>query len=130
MSSKIETFSVQDAIERINTAQGVASAKPMLVDKSVRQMALEEAIRLTVGQRDKEYGSPYVNMSILAGMVRAYLADREVTAADMAAINILIKLSRLASNPTHRDSWIDAAAYAGIGLECALSEKAKNGAKD
>lgn len=89
-------------------------------EKSVRQRALEEAIALTTGDRNKAYGSPYPNLKTLAGMVTAYLGGRRtVTAADVAAINILMKLSRISVNPTHHDSWVDAAAYAGIGLECA-----------
>lgn len=91
-------------------------------DKPTRQVALEEAIKLTTGDRNAAYGEPYTNMKVLAGMVREYMGSRPMssfTAADMAAVNILIKLSRISGNPTHRDSWVDAAAYAGIGLECA-----------
>lgn len=107
-----------------NLATGVLgpSSSITLTDKPVRQQALEEAVKLTCGDRNASYGDPYVNLKILAGMVREYMGARSMksfTAADMAAVNILIKLSRISVNPTHRDSWVDAAAYAGIGLECA-----------
>lgn len=94
----------------------------MTPDKSVRQLALEEAVKLTCGDRDRSYGSPYNNLTIAANLIKAYMGNRPMvsfTAADMAAVNILIKLSRLSYNPTHHDSWVDATAYAAIGLECA-----------
>lgn len=115
-----------------NKSQYSAAASCSTVrDKPTRQVALEQAIELTTGDRNRAYGDPYTNMKVLAGMVREYMGNRSMdsfTAADMSAVNILIKLSRISTNPTHRDSWIDAAAYAGIGLECAnavLNEKLK-----
>ena len=92
--------------------------------KSIREGALDEAIKLTCGERDKTYGPPTENLTRIANLFKAYMGNRSVhsiTAADIAAFNVLTKLSRVATNPTHRDSWVDAAAYAAIGLECAMT---------
>jgi hypothetical protein len=109
------------SVKDYTSGAGISAAAKILC-KPTRQVALEEAVKLTVGDRNVSYGEPYANMKVLAGMVREYMGNRSMnsfTAADMAAVNILIKLSRISVNPTHRDSWVDAAAYAGIGLECA-----------
>ena len=114
-------FSLHDAVGKIEGAYTIGTGIKV-PNKPARQIALEEATRLTVGDRDKEYGPPIINLTQAANLIKAYIGDRPMnsfTAVDMAAVNILIKLSRLANNPNHRDSWVDAAAYAAIGLECA-----------
>lgn len=96
--------------------------------QSPREAALREAIKLTCGDRNVAYGPPTANLERLADLIRAYFGTREITtiqSTDVAAINILIKLARLATNPTHHDSWVDAAAYAGIGLECSKTLKVR-----
>lgn len=99
---------------------GVTSAQAR--EESAREQALKEAIKLTCGDRNIAYGPPAENLTRVANLFKAYMGDRlvcSITAADIAAYNVLLKLSRVATNPTHRDSWVDAAAYAAIGLECA-----------
>lgn len=89
---------------------------------TIREAALQEGIGLTMGDRNAAYGAPNINLTKMAMMMRGYFNGRTVdsfTSADMAAIMILAKLSRLAGNLTHHDSWVDAAVYAAIGLECA-----------
>lgn len=89
---------------------------------TIREAALLEGINLTMGDRNAAYGAPNVNLTKMAMMLRGYFNGRSTesfTSADMAAIMILAKLSRIAGNQTHHDSWVDAAVYAAIGLECA-----------
>lgn len=91
-------------------------------ESPIRERALLEGISLTMGDRNAAYGAPNINLTKMAMMLRGYLNGRttdSLTSADMAAIMILAKLSRLAGNLTHHDSWVDAAVYAAIGLECA-----------
>lgn len=90
---------------------------------SIREDVLSEASLLTSGDRNKSYGPPARNLERAAALMRAYFGDRSIksaTSADFAAINVIIKLARVATNPTHRDSWVDMAAYAAIGYECAV----------
>jgi hypothetical protein len=76
---------------------------------------LEEAARITSGDRNKDYGPPEVNHGCTARMVAAYLSrkyDREVEfdAEDVCIFNVLQKISRDANLPK-RDNLTDAAGY-------------------
>lgn len=101
-------------------------------DVSIREAMLRQAIELTCGKRNVEYGPPYRNMKQTSELFNAYLNNRplarlgkELDAHDMAVFMILAKISRLATTPNHEDSWTDIAAYAGIGHECAAQESTK-----
>ncbi len=78
------------------------------------QSLLDEVRRITNtsdGERNKDYGHPLDNFEQIAALYSAYLG-KDVTAEDVAALNICQKLSRLANSPDHRDSWVDVAGYA------------------
>jgi len=82
--------------------------------------------RLVSNNRNLDYGEPVENMERTAEMLAAYLGKRtgrELEATDVAAFGIILKLGRLAENPTHSDSWMDVAGYASIGFECVEKEK-------
>jgi hypothetical protein len=82
----------------------------------IRQEVLEEAIGLTCGDRNQDYGDPRPNFEDTAAMWSAY---KGVTfeAHDVAAMMILLKVARLKTSPGKRDNWTDAAGYAGLGAE-------------
>ena len=87
---------------------------------SPRQQMLREAEQLVANGRNKEYGDPTTNMQRTAEMMAAYLGyrtGRELEAHDVAAFGIILKLGRLAHDPTKLDSWTDVAGYAAIGYE-------------
>tara|TARA_R100001086_G_scaffold15801_1_gene7832 strand:- start:2566 stop:2856 length:291 start_codon:yes stop_codon:yes gene_type:complete len=79
---------------------------------------LSEAIRLTGGDRNELYGDPYENHAHIARVFNA-ISGKELSAHDIVMVQVATKLARLARNPTHNDSHIDAAAYLGILRECA-----------
>ena len=94
---------------------------------------LAEAARLTSGDRDREYGTPYNNLSDCALLWTAYLHGKyggliidphqfNLTAEDVAWFNNLQKTARTFSGSTKPDTYIDAAAYAAIAGECAKTE--------
>lgn len=85
-------------------------------DKPVRQEVLEEAISLTCGDRNRDYGDPRPNFEATAQMWSAYKGV-EFSAHDVAAMMILLKVARLSESPHKRDNWTDAAGYAGLGAE-------------
>ena len=88
---------------------------------SPRQDMLRTVERLVSNNRNLDYGEPVQNMARTAEMLAAYLGKRtgrELEATDVAAFGIILKLGRLAENPTHSDSWMDVAGYASIGFEC------------
>lgn len=72
-----------------------------------------------VAERQQAYGHPSDNFDRTAGLWSAYLAglDRELTAADIAAMMVLVKIARIAYSPGHVDSWVDVQGYARCGLE-------------
>lgn len=101
---------------------------------------LAEASRLTGGDRDKEYGAPFINLTDCAGLFTAYLEGKtkgktiaasggailsgsyELTAEDVAWLNVLQKIARTFSGAVKLDTYIDAAAYAAIAGECAQEQ--------
>lgn len=87
---------------------------------------LRKAIDLTEGSRDQQYGPPKNNATVLRDLWISYLKYHNpyinLTIADVAAMMIMVKLSRLSFNTRHEDNWVDAAAYAAIGAELARGE--------
>lgn len=88
-----------------------------------RVVLLDEAIRLTSGDRNRAYGEPVANQAHIAAIFNA-ITGHDVSARDVALFHVATKLARLAMNPLHRDSYVDLTAYAAIGYECALAEPA------
>jgi hypothetical protein len=74
---------------------------------------LDEAKRLTHGDRNKNYGKPLTNHARIAGLWSIFL-ETEVTPAQAAMCLALVKVARLIETPDHQDSPIDLAAYAAI----------------
>lgn len=94
---------------------------------------LEEAANLTGKDRPQEYGEPYFNLSDTAALFTAYLCGKyagitvdqkqfNLTAEDIAWLNVLQKMSRSFSGKVKQDTYIDAAAYSAIAGECAIKE--------
>lgn len=64
-------------------------------------------------------------MATFVALLNAYMDGRSDEAGyftpepyDGAVINALLKISRIAVSPAHRDNWVDLAGYAAIGWEC------------
>jgi uncharacterized protein DUF6378 len=90
--------------------------------KTTRGKVLEEALNLTEGDRNRTYGDPSHNLTCYAYLVDSYLFGRkanetELNAVDGAMLMALAKISRIAVNQTHKDNYVDLAAYAAIGFE-------------
>ena len=101
-----------------------------------RKEILEAAIAHTCGERNVEYGSPVRNLGDCAELWTAYLAGKtsgcsigatggapiggqyELTAEDVAWLNVLQKIARTFNGKASADTYEDAAAYAAIAGEC------------
>lgn len=107
----------------------------MQTKKPLRQQFLEEAIKLTAGDRDKEYGDPYFNLGDTADLVQAYLAAAangrtfgpgslqfQLQPSHMAIIMVLIKAARTLSGQAKPDTYIDGGCYFAIAGECRVRE--------
>ena len=77
---------------------------------------LDEAKRLTHGDRNKNYGKPLTNHQRIAGLWSIYL-EQEITPAQAAMCLALVKVARLIETPDHCDSFVDGAAYFAIAGE-------------
>lgn len=83
---------------------------------------LRIAAEAVCGERNESYGSPTDDFATQAEMISSYLSRTNgyrvvVTASDIAAMMILVKLARQAHRPKP-DNWIDAAGYAACGAQC------------
>ena len=88
---------------------------------------LEEAHTIIYGDREKTYGHPAKNLNTIAIMWNAYLCAMpkdlsELSAKDVAAMMMLVKVARFANDPTHRDNLIDICGYAALVERCDETE--------
>ena len=82
---------------------------------------LEEALRLTTGDRNNQYGPPTQDFQKTATMWGAILGC-EVEPKDVALCMIALKLSR-ATWSDKRDHYVDIAGYARCGWLCVEDKK-------
>lgn len=82
------------------------------------ETVLEEAARLTSGDRQKDYGHPRLHFACTAALVSTYLRRRglltdtaQLDAQDWACLMLLDKISRYAGG-RKRDCLVDVAGYA------------------
>ena len=85
----------------------------------LRVEILREAIELTWGQRNMQYGEPSENFRRHAELLKP-VYGRDITPLQAAESMIAAKMSRLMHDVEHRDSWVDRVAYTAIAAELAL----------
>ncbi len=86
---------------------------------------LTAAAAIVDNDREKTYGHPSKNLEAIAELwttwlkARGALADNAMlTFDDAACMMVLLKLARLANDPEHRDSQIDACGYMRLLERC------------
>lgn len=77
---------------------------------------LDQAAAIVDGDREQTYGDPGRNLRTIAALWTDWLRARghagvHLTTDDAACMMTLLKLARLAHDPAHRDSQIDACGY-------------------
>lgn len=85
-----------------------------------QESILQEAHRLTHGDRNSSYGHPYDDYACTAALASAILApilSRPITAHEMALVMCCVKLSRESRHPK-RDNLVDLAGYAWVARMC------------
>lgn len=80
---------------------------------------LLEANDLIHGDRERTYGAPGRNATNTAEMWSLYIKQKygvavQLTADDFCLMMNQLKVARLINSPTHRDSQVDIAGYAGL----------------
>lgn len=103
-------------IEDVATAIHRVARNPTIKDSPSYQppTILDEAAKLVYGARNQSYGHPRENFSNIASFWNAWMDARKetiFTPTDVAVMNILQKVARLANTPDHRDSLVDIAGY-------------------
>jgi hypothetical protein len=98
--------------------------------KPTRQIILNAATTITLGDREAAYGPPWRNLTDCAQLFEAYLhgkfdCDIKLTAEDVAHFNTLQKIVRTFRSEYREDNYVDAAAYQAIAGECRLVEEEK-----
>lgn len=83
-----------------------------MTDKTILELAAE----ICDGDRERVYGSPGKNLAAIANLWDSWLLARGfsgpgIRIEDVACMMTLLKLARLANDPTHQDSRVDAVAY-------------------
>ena len=74
---------------------------------------LEEALSLTKGARNQDYGDCTIEFDRVANMW-SIIFENEVTPNQVALAMIALKITRQ-MNANKRDNWVDIAGYARVG---------------
>lgn len=94
-----------------------------------RKEILEEAARITSGQRNTDYGPPEDSFARIADYWTTYLRhrgllapDKVIAPLDTGMMMILMKVARGESGPGKADGWIDLAGYSACTGELATKD--------
>ena len=82
----------------------------------VRTRTLQRALDAVTGSREQDYGKPEENFAVIARLWSAY-TGYEFKPDDVAIMQILVKVARVASGNAKADNWIDIAGYAACGAQ-------------
>jgi hypothetical protein len=91
-----------------------------------RAEILDRAKEYVTKDRAATHGEAEDSFAAIANGWRWWMTIRKegvLTSYDVACMMIIFKLARMASNPTHIDSAIDAAGYAALAGEIATKVK-------
>lgn len=86
-----------------------------------RKEILDEAKRIISGDREDNYGTPEDSFGNIAEYWSIYLGVK-ITPIDVAALMILLKVSRKQTGKPKDDNWVDLAGYAACGGEIEAGE--------
>jgi hypothetical protein len=90
-----------------------------------RRDILTTATEYVTKDRAATHGDAERNFQTIAALWTAYIGH-SLTAVDVAAMMMMLKLARIKGNPANADNWIDAAGYAACGGEIATATNTPN----
>lgn len=99
---------------------------PVEIPVSPREAILDEAKGIVMKDRNSTYGNPEDNFRQIAALWSAYKGVH-FTSMDVALMNSLIKVARLAKSPEHHDSVVDIAGYAACAGDIQEAMRIRNG---
>ena len=111
---------IKEAIIRLSADANDRTTEALPIEVSnVRKEVLTDAIKVTCGPREQEYGSPKENFERIASYWSVYKGI-EFTAPDIAMMMALLKVARIQGSNPSMDSFIDLAGYAACAAEVTL----------
>lgn len=81
-----------------------------------REDVLNESLKIVMGARNEQYGSPEDCFNVIAGMWGSYLGV-PLSSTDVAMLMVLLKVARSKANPKYADNYVDIAGYAACAGE-------------
>lgn len=94
-----------------------------------RTQIINEAKKLVTEERNQTHGEPKENFTNIAAYWTIYLRaagllveDTKIRPEDVAMLNVLQKVARIASSSNNPDHYVDIAGYAACGGECVDDE--------
>lgn len=103
---------IYSCLRPLNTSEVLDIVRGHNYELPPTESVLAEAERIINADRGDAYGHPYDDFTRSARMMSAVLGV-EVRADQVPLLMMAVKLSRLVETPTHRDSAVDIAGYAG-----------------
>lgn len=97
-------------------AVAVWAGKKVYYQSTPTEDVLHEAIRITSGDRNAQYGDPNIDFERTAGMWQSYL-QHPISTHDVAWMMVMLKASRN-RHQAKRDNYVDAAGYIRCGARC------------
>lgn len=112
--------------ESISIEQWIEQACDLKSPLPDRVSVLADAIRITGTDRERQYGDVVRNMESAAGLFAAWIKVKygmivPLDGEDVAKMMTMIKDVRTMQGKTHKDNYIDAAAYEAIAYECRVA---------
>lgn len=103
--------------ELLGSLQGHSNSLPN--KPASRKTAIEQAVAVIYGDREKTYGDPGKNLRVIAEYWSTHLSATKgqnihLTVPDVCVMMILLKQARLANTPNHEDSIVDTIGYAAL----------------
>jgi Domain of unknown function (DUF6378) len=87
-------------------------------EKNMHHLNVLNSAVTTISQRGNEYGDIHPNF-VRAATIASCLLDKKLTAFDVAAVMMAVKMARLTHNRDHEDSWVDLTAYTAFAAQFA-----------
>lgn len=111
-------YVLEEAGEIINADRMDAYGHPIVNFNRIAGMwtaFLTEKLGVTEGAEEVELRA--LTGEVVARQTETVATPATITATDVAAMMMMVKLSRVANDPAKVDSWVDIAGYAALGSE-------------
>ena len=96
--------------------------EPLLKGDEMNHRKVLDSALAAITERGESYGPIYESFDRVA-KISTIMLGKEITSYDASIIMMAVKMSRLAYDRTHEDSWIDLAAYTSFAGDMSVPER-------